>query len=406
MNDMIAYARQLILMKNILRNRNGENFKVIYSYSIINLLQLTSKNNSINENDVSISIQQAEIQLKKQQEAPRYDFQVFEENIFKVWRISKREARNKLEREIFFSYGLMGLLISVTIKTDIIKGIESEISKTKSEWEEYKNRLRQSKNVEYKQKIEKNNKQEKDEDEENRKEYLRYLHQYDEESKYQKGIYYQSYLSVGNLPEPLDADEKQAYIYGWYKATGKDEIDPRLRDLIWMRNLRLVSTLSIKYSNITYAEDLYSIGVEALEKCIERFKPSRGIDFGKFASTVIIREFLMHNRDLKKYSSRIVHIDDVISRDKNGNEQTYMDVLVYDDSVENISIHAWELDQLRLILKDLSERDTLIVQLRYLDDPHLTQKEVSDKLQITPSYISRLEKKIINKLKNLIDEAV
>lgn len=400
MSDMIAFAKQLLSMKNILRDKNYEEFKIIYSYAIVSLLQLTGQTNTVSDTDVATSIERAEIQLKKQREAPRFDLQIFEENIFRVLRVSNRESKSKLEREIFFSYGLVGLLISVTVGSDINKSIEDEIKKTKEEWQKCAAQFKQ----------EKANASRKDIEELQRREYLRYLEEYDEDEdrhENQKISYSKSYLSIGKLPESLNADEKELYLYKWYKDTGNDEISPFYRNLVWERNLRFVVSLSLRYSNITCADDLYCIGTDSLYKAIEKFKPSVGVEFATFASRIIINDFLQYRRKLNKESQRVVHLDDVIARDKNGSEQTYGDRLSYEgDNSLDICIRNDELKKLRLVLKELTDRDREIIQLRFLNEPNMTQKEVSDTLKISQSYISRLEKRLMARLRTLIDEAV
>jgi len=166
-------------------------------------------------------------------------------------------------------------------------------------------------------------------------------------------------------------------------------------------NLRLVAHIVKKYSNAGEAEDLISVGNIGLIKGIESFKDDKGSKLATYAAKCIDNEILMYIRSSKKHRSN-VSLSKSFGTDKHGNEITLMDILPMPDecvlqTVENQVL--WE--KVRKILKDaLTRRELVIILARYGLDGNepLTQLEVADRLRISRSYVSRIEKKAIGKL--------
>ena len=201
------------------------------------------------------------------------------------------------------------------------------------------------------------------------------------------------------LPEPLSKEEEDYYI------DLKEKGDKDAKDKLIEHNLRLVVFLAKKYENTGVdLEDLVSIGSIGLIKGINTFSSNKNIKLATYASRCIDNEILMYLRKNKKLKSE-VSIDQALSLDGDGNELHLEDVIGTDkDEVPN---NIFEKDDKEFILKEilsLKPRDREIMILRYglLGSDEYTQKEVAEKLGISQSYISRIEKKVIRKLKTFI----
>ena len=217
------------------------------------------------------------------------------------------------------------------------------------------------------------------------------------------------FLRVGNifyvggtdiLPEPLTKEEEEKYI------KKKEEGDSSAKDILIEHNLRLVVFLAKKYENTGVdLEDLVSIGSIGLIKGINTFSSDKNIKLATYASRCIDNEILMYLRKNKKIKSE-VSIDQALSLDGDGNELHLEDIIGTDkDEVPN---NIEEKDNKDLMIQEilgLKPRDREIMILRYglLGNEEYTQKEVAEKLGISQSYISRIEKKVIKKLKILIN---
>ena len=202
------------------------------------------------------------------------------------------------------------------------------------------------------------------------------------------------------LPEPLTKEEEEYYIQL------KEEGDSLAREKLIEHNLRLVVFLAKKYDNTGVdLEDLVSIGSIGLIKGINTFSPSKNIKLATYASRCIDNEILMYLRKNKKIKSEI-SIDQSLSFDGDGNELHLEDVIGTEKDEIHNSIE--EKDDKTIILQEilkLRPRDREIMILRYglLGNQEYTQKEVADKLGISQSYISRIEKKVIRRLKVLVN---
>ena len=203
------------------------------------------------------------------------------------------------------------------------------------------------------------------------------------------------------LPEPLSREEEDYFVK--LKEQGSREALEKLIE----HNLRLVVFLAKKYENTGVdLEDLVSIGNIGLIKGINTFSSDKNIKLATYASRCIDNEILMYLRKNKKIKYE-VSIDQALSLDGDGNELHLEDVIGTDKDIVSKEIED-ELDK-SLIIKEilkLKPRDREIMILRYglLGEEEFTQKEVADKMGISQSYISRIEKKVIKKLKLVLNE--
>ena len=202
------------------------------------------------------------------------------------------------------------------------------------------------------------------------------------------------------LPEPLSKEMEEYYIQL------KDDGDLQAKDVLIEHNLRLVVFLAKKYENTGIdLEDLVSIGTIGLIKGINTFSANKNIKLATYASRCIDNEILMFLRKNKKTKTE-VSIDASLSFDGEGNELHLEDVLGTDADIVTKGIE--EEDDKKIMINEvlhLKPRDRDIMILRYglLGHKELTQKEVAEKLGISQSYISRIEKKVIKRLKTLVN---
>ena len=204
------------------------------------------------------------------------------------------------------------------------------------------------------------------------------------------------------LPAPLEPGEEAACI----ECLGEEE-DEKARNMLVEHNLRLVVYIAKKFDNTGVGvEDLISIGTIGLMKAINTFNPGKNIKLATYASRCIENEILMYLRRNNKTKME-VSIDEPLNVDWDGNELLLSDILGTSEDIIYRDIER-EVDRklLRKALETLSEREQKIIRLRFgLGDVQgrgLTQKEVADRLGISQSYISRLEKKIMKRLKKEI----
>ena len=200
----------------------------------------------------------------------------------------------------------------------------------------------------------------------------------------------------GSFPSPLSVEEERRYLMLWQDG------DVAARNVLVEHNLRLVAHIIKKYYTQTNdTEDLISIGTIGLTKGINTYKPDRGIRLATYASRCIENEILMHFRSQKKTMGD-VSLSDVLDTDGDGNSLSLMDVLAQDDEMSD-RIGELELcGKLKaLVSSSLNEREARIIKLRYgLDgSPPMTQRETAKVCGISRSYVSRIEKKALAKLK-------
>lgn len=213
-------------------------------------------------------------------------------------------------------------------------------------------------------------------------------------------IYYVN--GAQSLPSPLSAEEEADVI------ERLDE-EPELRSVLVEHNLRLVVYIAKKFENAgSGIEDLISIGTIGLIKAINTFRMDKNIKLATYASRCIENEILMHLRKTGQQRNEL-SIDEPLNVDWDGNELLLSDVIGSDEDEVYRNIEADEDKKtIRLAVNSLSPREKEIITLRFAlsGGREMTQKEVADKLGISQSYISRLEKKIINQLKEEIQNKI
>lgn len=204
-----------------------------------------------------------------------------------------------------------------------------------------------------------------------------------------------------SFPIPLSTKEEQLYV-----RLCKDG-DKEARSILIERNLRLVAHIVKKYNtNEREIDDLISIGTIGLIKAIDTFDADKGIRLATYASRCIENELLMMLRNGKK-QAKDVYLYEPIGADKEGNEINLLDII---ESVDEDVVEAMELsDNIKRLyeyLDDiLSAREKEIIIMRYglYSNKEITQREIADMLGISRSYVSRIEKKALKKLKNRYD---
>lgn len=211
------------------------------------------------------------------------------------------------------------------------------------------------------------------------------------------------YITSGDgLPHPLDPQEEAA-------ALASIKNDPSMRTLLIEHNLRLVVYIARKFDNTGVdVEDLISIGTVGLIKAVNSFDPDKNIKLATYASRCIENEILMHLRRVVRLRAE-VSLDEPLNVDYEGNELVMADVLGTDpDAIGKELENEAERRLLSEALGRLPGRERVIMQMRFgLGGANeKTQKEVADILGISQSYISRLEKKIIYRLKKDITKAL
>lgn len=209
------------------------------------------------------------------------------------------------------------------------------------------------------------------------------------------------------LPPPLSKKEEEKLLSDIRIGNGNDV--EKARQALITHNLRLVVYIAKKFETPNAnAEDLISIGTIGLIKAVNTFSPEKNIKLATYASRCIENEILMFLRKSSQLRNE-VSIDEPLNTDWDGNELLLCDVLGSDPDTVNRNIEC-ELEK-SLVLQAVSklrDRECLIMELRFglNGRKEHTQKQVADKLGISQSYISRLEKKIIRQLKNDLDKAV
>lgn len=198
------------------------------------------------------------------------------------------------------------------------------------------------------------------------------------------------------LPPPLTKKE-EAEIFERLEKN-----DPSAREVLIVHNLRLVVYIAKKFESTGVGvEDLVSIGTIGLIKAVNTFRPNKNIKLATYASRCIENEILMYLRKSVQYKNEL-SIDEPLNIDYDGNELLLSDIIGTDDDVVNRDIESEaEREMLRLAVSELGSREREIMEMRFglVDGQEKTQKEVAELIGISQSYISRLEKKIIKKLK-------
>ena len=206
-----------------------------------------------------------------------------------------------------------------------------------------------------------------------------------------------------NLPEPLTKEEEENLLE---RISGGDST---AREPLIVHNLRLVVYIAKKFDNSGVGiDDLVSIGTIGLIKAVNTFRPEKNIKLATYASRCIENEILMYLRKISLHKTDI-SIDEPLNIDWDGNELLLSDVLGSEPDEINRNLESEnEKSILLMSVNTLSERERLIMNMRFgLDgEKEHTQKEVADLLGISQSYISRLEKRIIKRLKREMEKVI
>ncbi len=203
--------------------------------------------------------------------------------------------------------------------------------------------------------------------------------------------------SNASFPPPLSANEEREYFEKCRKG------DKEAREILIERNLRLVAHIAKKYYASGFDnDDLISIGTIGLIKAIDSFNVNNGTRFATYAGKCLQNEILMYFRSQKKLANE-TSLSDAVKTDKEGNPLTYMDIISFDDDIaEKIDIKIKTEKLIDAINNTLTPREKQIILLRYglgLSKP-ITQRETALTLGISRSYVSRIEKSAIEKLRS------
>lgn len=200
--------------------------------------------------------------------------------------------------------------------------------------------------------------------------------------------------SNNSFKEPLSKEEEEEYIKKFYLG------DKEAREKLIEHNLRLVAHIVKKYDSKDSTDDLISIGTIGLIKGIDSFKGSKNTRLTTYAARCIENEILMYFRNNKK-RNKDISINESIGFDKEGNEITILDILKTPDPdyIGNMDKKN-NINELMKYLDILSDREKEILIYRYglFDNDEITQKEISKKLGISRSYVSRIEKRALTKI--------
>ena len=211
-----------------------------------------------------------------------------------------------------------------------------------------------------------------------------------------KIFFFTGYINnKGSFPKPLSKEDEQKNLI--LSKQG----DKQARELLIRHNLRLVAYIVKKYPNAGEADDLISVGSIGLIKGIETYDVSKGYGLAAYASRCIENEILMYIRANKKHK-QCQSLQDSVGLDKEGNELTLMDVIpVKEESIFSVVENKIDLERVnKLIDRVLNEKEKEIIRKRYgIDDGiAMTQLQVAAQLDISRSYVSRIEKKAISKI--------
>ena len=206
---------------------------------------------------------------------------------------------------------------------------------------------------------------------------------------------------AGSFPRPLRAEEERKYLERWLSAG-----DLEARNALVEHNLRLVAHIVKKYySQSCEQDDLISIGTIGLIKGVSSYRPDKGVRLATYASRCIENEILMYFRSMKKTAGD-VSLSEALEADGDGGDLSLMDVLAAeDDMVEDLSLRESALHLRRCVREALSPREAELIERRYglTGRPPETQKQVAASFGISRSYVSRLEKKALQKLREAFD---
>lgn len=210
-------------------------------------------------------------------------------------------------------------------------------------------------------------------------------------------------LGTHSYPPPLSYEEEQALFRTVRNGTAEEA--KAARETLICRNLRLVSHIVRKYyCSAQNQEDLISIGTVGLIKAVDTYNYETGTHFATYASRCLQNEILMHFRSQKKFGAE-VSVTDTIDTDKEGNPLTYLDIIAEDDTIaEDLDLRLSAAKAVRCIAERLSPRERQILVMRYglRGGKSYTQRACAEALGISRSYVSRIEKGALHKLRKYL----
>ena len=213
-------------------------------------------------------------------------------------------------------------------------------------------------------------------------------------------LLYSLQLNTGSFPKPLSEEEERRYL----ELAAKGDVEAR--NILVERNLRLVAHIMKKYyAQTADQEDLISIGTIGLIKGISTFDPSKGARLATYAARCVENEILMHFRSMRK-SAQDLSLSDCIETGTDGASLSLMDVVAEDcDLLEQVSTRETVVALRRAVEECLTEQEREVVMLRYGlgGGAPLRQREVAERTGISRSYVSRIEKKALEKLKTALE---
>ena len=204
--------------------------------------------------------------------------------------------------------------------------------------------------------------------------------------------------NASNFPKPLSPkEERECFIQ---IKNG----DKHAKDKLLTHNLRLVVHVAKKYSGTVESDDLISVGSIGLIKAVNTFDYDKNTQFSTYAARCIENEILMLLRVNKKHNA-VISLNESLGKDKDGNDVTWQDIIPSDEDVsQNVENAVLSQNLIKLAKESLSPREFEILTLRYGlgSSPAYTQREIAKKLNISRSYISRLEKKALDIIRNKV----
>ena len=204
--------------------------------------------------------------------------------------------------------------------------------------------------------------------------------------------------NASNFPKPLSPkEERECFIQ---IKNG----DKHAKDKLLTHNLRLVVHVAKKYSGTVESDDLISVGSIGLIKAVNTFDYDKNTQFSTYAARCIENEILMLLRVNKKHNA-VISLNESLGKDKDGNDVTWQDIIPSDEDVsQNVENAVLSQNLIKLAKESLSNREFEILTLRYGlgSSPAYTQREIAKKLNISRSYISRLEKKALDIIRNKV----
>lgn len=217
-----------------------------------------------------------------------------------------------------------------------------------------------------------------------------------------KCLFFCSSIGTDTFPKPLSLEEEKQCLLLMEKG------DKEAKDKLIRHNLRLVAHIVKKYQGADDTDDLISVGTIGLIKAINTYKPSKGTGLATYTARCIENEILMLLRTNKKHKAN-VSLTETIGVDKDGNQLTLIDLLFENDEevIEQVERSITKTKFLSFIRQNLTDREYKVIVLRFglNNNTPLAQREVASLLKISRSYISRIEKKAIEKLRYKIKQS-